>query len=60
MREPHLDLLALARRLLEVLLASARTLSRTSSLTSRETLRIGAVLHFAFNEQAEQSLFLAL
>jgi hypothetical protein len=34
-------------------LASARTRSRTSSLTSRVTLRMGAVVHFGFNEQAE-------
>jgi hypothetical protein len=41
-------------------LASARTRSRTSSLTSRVTLRIAAVVHFGFNEQAEQSCLLAL
>ena len=41
-------------------LASARTRSRTSSLTSRVTLRMGAVVHFGFNEQAEQSFLLAL
>jgi hypothetical protein len=41
-------------------LASARTRSRTSSLTSRVTLRIGAVVHFGFNKQVEQSCLLAL
>ena len=40
-------------------LASARTRSRTSSSRSRVTLRTAAVVHFGFNEQAEQSFLLA-
>ena len=41
-------------------LASAQTLSRTSSLTSRVILRMNAVVHFGFNAQIEQSFLLAL
>ena len=41
-------------------LASARTRSGTSSLRSRVTLRIGAVVHFGFNKQVEQSCLLVL
>jgi hypothetical protein len=40
--------------------ANARTLSRTSSLRSRVTLRTAAVVHRGFSEQAEQSFLLAL
>ena len=41
-------------------LASVRTRSRTSSLTSRVTLRTIAVVHLGFSEQIEQSFLLAL
>ena len=41
-------------------LASARTWSRTSSSISRVTLRAGAVVHFGFSLQVEQSFLLAL
>jgi hypothetical protein len=41
-------------------LASARTWSRTSSLTSRVTLRATDVVHLGFNAQIEQSFLLAL
>ena len=41
-------------------LARARTRSRTSSLASRVTFRIAAVVHFGYNEQAEQSFLFAL
>ena len=41
-------------------LANARTLSRTSSLRSRVTLRLAAVVHRGFKAQAKQSFLLAL
>ncbi len=61
MRKSHLNLLALADDCWKAsVLASARTRTRTSSLTSRVTLRATAVVHFGFNEQIEQSSLLAL
>jgi hypothetical protein len=61
MGKPHLDLLPLAKRLLDASVsANARTPSRTSSSKSRVILRATAVVHFGFNEQLEQSALLAL
>jgi hypothetical protein len=61
MRKSHLDLLRSRWDCWQTsVLASARTLSRTSSLRSRVTLRLAAVVHRGFKAQAEQSFVLAL
>jgi hypothetical protein len=60
-RKSHLDLLALAPRLLEGFRIGQRTDTIPHVFVEvRVSLRTIAVVHFGFNEQREQSLLLAL